>query len=1000
MISSLVRNTVHKPVTVIMIMILVTVFGCGSLFFLPMSFYPPISVPKITIATTYSGLPAKEIQELLTIPIEDTVSSLQGLKKITSSSLDGISIIELSFSWGIDIKQAGIQAREMADLAALELPEGATKPMVLPVNPAEKPIMILGAFPKGTMEIPELKRLCDREIKSMIQQAPGTGSVQILGGLDEEILIEPEPHKLGVYSIPLQSIAQAVQSTNTEIPAGSIEQGTTEYIVKTESMIKKASDIGDIPLFTGEGSSSAVFIRDVARVTTTTADRNSFVLRNSIEGVGILVRAQGGYSPVSLSNNVHKKIIDIQTAYSSSLTMEVLSDSSGMIRDSIRDLLIAALAGIFVAFLVIIAFLKKMSSSLIMTISIPLSLLTAIALFPFAGIGINTMSIGGLAIGIGMLVDNSVVVLENLQRKADPKQKETIVAATAEIAGSTIGSTTTSLIVFLPLFFLPGIIGVVFRDLAWAVSFSLLSSFVVSISIVPVLFCHFGSPETGNTGKNGRYRASLRNAYRHPGLVAITGAVLCVAGFFAFSFLEKDWLDTPESEHYLVSISLPAGISIDHQLAIAAKASRIVSEHPEIEHSFFYAGGDYSDPYYITGKDPEHETIFCHITTVPNSKISTEEASVYFSDLFSGTGDVAVSVTPSSLSFNDILGISGTEFTTYPVPGRDYEDAFAYAEQFRHAYNDSAIVVYPQASRPRIVAKPKRDAIDALRLNNASIAQILGSYIFGVYAGSLETPKGRIPIKIRLNDKHRNSPDTLTALAFPLSENTSTTLMEAITMEKTLAPPVYYRNNRQNIVYMTIPKENLRAREETGRVVTDSETVEWKSQLQVIVFLFGISIFLMYILLGIQFNSFILPLLLLAVIPFGFAGVFIALFLSGKAITLNGILGSLVVIGVVVNNGIIFYDNYSNRILSSDLAIIGTYRGANDRIRAIQISFFTTFLALVPIALDVTGKNPQSAMATAIIGGIVVSTLVSIYGFPVAFNRYFRKKKQKAAHDL
>lgn len=995
MVSLIVKNTIYKPVAVVMVAILVTVFGIGSLFFLPIDFYPPLSVPKLTIATTYTGLPAKEVQDLLTIPIEDTVSSLQGVKKITSSSLDGISIIELTFSWGTDIKQAGIRAREMADIAALELPEGASKPMVLPVNPTEKPVLVIGVFPYGTMEIPELKRLCEREIKSIIQQAQGVGSVQILGGLDDEILIEPDPNRLGVYKLPLQSIVQAVQATNTEIPAGSIEQGSVEYIVKTESMIKEVSDLRNIPLFTGTDSTGGIRIRDIARVSRSTADRSSFVLQGTTEGIGILVRSQGGYSPVTLSKNVHNKILEIQQAYSSSLTLSVLSDSSEMIQASIYDLLIAALAGILVAFLVIVAFLRKISSSLIMTASIPFSLLTAISLFPLAGIGINTMSIGGLAIGIGMLVDNSVVVLENLQRKADPKDRNTVVAATLEIAGSTIGSTFTSLIVFLPLFFLPGIIGVVFRDLAWAVSFSLLSSFVVSISIVPVLFCYFGSTEKQNSNKQSTYRKSLRTLYRKPSLFFTGALILLSAGVLSVFNLEKDWLNTPESNQYSIQMDLPAGTSIEQQLRIAESMSYSLSSHPEILSSYFYAGGDYRDPYYITGKDPENETIFCHITTADTSSITKDKASAFFTSIFSSENDTGITVFPASLSFNDILGFSNSGFVTFPVIGREYPEAFDYATQLKNNFDDPGIRVYPQSSRPRITATPKQESLNFLGLDNASVAQILGSYIFGAYAGSLESKAGRIPVRVRLAEEHRISPETLKKLSFPLSETASITITEAVSMEYSMAPPVYYRSNRQNVVYLDIPAENLHARELIGNSIIDTETTEWKAQIRVVVALFCISIFLMYILLGIQFNSFLLPLFLLAVIPFGFSGVFIALFLSGRAMTLNGVLGSLVVIGIVVNNGIIFYDNYVSRITSNKLAIIGTYRGANDRIRAILISFFTTFLALIPIALDITGKNPQSSMATVIIGGIVASTLASIYGFPIVFKLYFAAKNRK-----
>lgn len=998
MISTLISTTVHRPVAVLMITIMVAVAGLGALFLLPMDFYPPLSVPELTIATTYGGLPAKEVRELITIPVEDTVSSLAGLKKISSSSLDGISIIELSFTWGTDIRQAGIQAREMADIAALELPEGASRPMVLPVNPTEKPVLYIGVFPRGTLTIPALKRLCDREIKSLLQQAPGVGSIQILGGLDEEILIEPDPYRLGMYSLAFQTLAQAVQATNTEVPAGSIEQGTTEYIVKTESMIRTPQDISGIPLFTSKDSAGAILVRDIARVSRTTADRTSFLLRNGEEGIGMLVRAQGGYSPVSLSVNVRRTIRDIQNAYGCSLSLEILSDSSYMIRESIRDLLVSGLAGILVAFIVILFFLRNLTASCIMTASIPLSLLAAIALFPLTGTGINIMSIGGLAIGIGMLVDNSVVVLENLQRKADPAFRASVVAATVEIAGSTIGSTITSLVVFLPLFFLPDLIGVVFRDLAWAVSCSLLASFIVSISVVPVLYCRFGSRETAVNSQNRRYRASLRRVYRRPSRAAIAGLALLAAGLFSFLFLDRDWLNTPESSHYLVSIALPAGTTIEHQQEIARKTSRILSRNSIMERCFFYGGGDYQDPYYITGKDPEHETLFCHCTVSATADMTGDALSRYFAGLFSDTDSIPVTVTPDSLSVNDVLGINGSGVATFPVPGNEYDEALARAEQLKESCADPAVTVYPRASRPRITARPAQSALDGLHLDNATIARILGSYLFGVYAGSLDTPEGRIPIRIRLAKKHRDSPDTLTTLAFPLSEHASTSLAEAVTLEHSLAPPVYYRSNRQNVVYLDVPADNRETRSILGGVVTDTDSEEWKNQTRTLLFLFCASIVLMYILLGIQFNSFLLPVLLLAVLPFGFSGALAALFLSGKAITLNGILGALVVIGVVVNNGIIFYDTYSFRITSPALALSGTYHGANDRIRAVSISFFTTFFALVPVALDVTKRNPQSAMATAIIGGISVSTLVSIYGFPVMFARYFARRKPEAPH--
>ncbi len=987
MLSWLITNAIRRPVTVIMLTLLSLVLALVSISSMSVGFYPPIETPKLTVATSYSGLPAKEVLELLTIPIEDSLSSLQGLRHVKSSSLDGVSLIELRFSWGTDMKEAGIEAREMADIAALSLPEGASKPMVLPVNPTERPVMVIGVFPHGGLDVMDLKRLCDREIKTIAQQAEGVGSIQVLGGLDEEILVEPDPHKSIAYGLTPQAISSVIQATNVELPSGSIEQGSLEYVIKTDAQARSTADVENM-YATGQGNSGGrIRLGDVASVSRKPNDRQSFVSKDGNEGIALLVRTQGGYSPVTLSRNVRQKVAEIDAAYGKAVDVEILHDGSRAISESIRGLALSAILGFFVAFAVILLYIKDLSTSLIMIASIPLALLTAIAAFPLVKVGINTVSLGGLAIGIGMLVDDSVVVLENIQRKSSPSDVEGVVTAALEIAGSTIGSTLTSLIVFLPLFFLPGIIGAVFRDLAWAVSLSIFFSFIVSVTVIPVLYRYFG-PKVPRPASGGRaYRKSLRFFMRRPILLAAVSVLLLAVGAICLAQLENDWMSAPASDEYLVEIAFPAGTTQDNLMGIASSLERLVAKSGFAESAYCSSGGRLDDPYYLANKSPESEILTCTIALRKGSRLSETDLKDWFTEALSGDRVRSIEIKSAALSFNEILGLGDGKKATFTATGENYEAAWRKAERATDGVEGAR--AYPKATRPQILVTPDRGALARMGLSPSEIADAVGGSVFGVYAGSIESKNGRIPIRVRLPDYTRKSVDDVRAILFPNPTGTSTALADAVEFTERVSPPVYYRDDRQHAAYVTVRIDDKAAASAVGRTLADPDAAEWKKQISSVTLLFALSILLMYVLLGIQFDSFVLPLLMLAIIPFGFAGVFIGLFLTGNPINLNAILGSLVVIGFIVRNGIIFYDHYSTLIRSRALVVAGIYRGANDRIRAISISFLTTLLALIPIALDLSGKNPEKTMAIAIIGGLLFSSFLSLFIFPLIYRSWF-----------
>lgn len=995
MLSWIIRNTIKRPVAVIMLTFLVLLFGALSFTSLSTNFYPVIKVPKLTVATSYPGLPAKEVLDLLTIPIEDGLSSIQGLKSIKSSSLDGLSLIELSFSWGTDMTQTGVNARELADLAALRLPDGAQKPMVLPVNPAERPILIIGVFPKESMTISDLKKLCDREIKTHLQQADGVGYIQILGGLDEEILIEPNIEKLSAFGLTLQQLSQIIQSTNIEMPAGSIEQGSMEYVLKTDATAKNIQDIGQIRINAQANAShqnSSILLKDIAEISNSTNERTSFMSQNGKEGIALLVRVQNGYSPVSLSKNIAKKLPDLRRAYGKTLDLRILQDSSVLIVDSIKDLIVSSLFGFIIAFIVIFLYMHDMRSSLIMIMSIPLSLIMTIAVFPLFHVSINTMSIGGLAIGIGMLVDDSVVVLENIQRKSEAFNRESVTLATLEIANSTIGSTFTSLIVFIPLFFLPGILGAVFTDLAWAVCLSILFSFIVSVTVVPVLYCKFGTSGQAKVKTGAMYRKTLRFFLRKPTSLFVISGVLLTLGLFCLINIEKDWLSTPASDEYTVKIAFPSGTRADYMLKTADTMSPILESSGIIKTCFFYGGGDQADPYYVSSKSPESETLNCEISLAENVAISERELKKIIAGYFSDIATDDIEINPAALSYNEVLGISDGKMTILGITGKDYEDAYRKGTELIDSTSIKQGKLYPNPTRLKITANPDWDAINRISSDAASIADILGSSIYGIYSGSIESKDGRIPIRIRLPESRRSSIDQIRSILFTNASGTTSALSEVINFSESKNPPVFYRTERQNTVYLQVPSDEWETLRTVRENLVNTDAKDWDELMKGVYLLFMISVFLMYVFLGIQFNSFALPVLLMGIIPFGFAGVFIALFFMRSSMNLNGILGSLIVIGIIVRNGIIFYDHYTAIIKTKASIPVYIYTGANDRIRAISISFLTTLLALLPIALDMSGKNTQKTMAIAIIGGLVFSNFLSLYLFPVIFKRYFERK--------
>ncbi|MBN2049766.1 MAG: efflux RND transporter permease subunit, partial [Spirochaetales bacterium] len=541
----------RRPVGTLMIGAALVLGGLGSLSTIDMDFLPDISVPKISVIAPYQGLPAAEIREMITLPLEESLLSLKGLKNMESLSRDGLALLELSFPWGTDRALAGLQTREIIDTAYLTLPSEAEKPQVLPVDPGDLPIIVLAVYPKAE-DLSLARRLSEREIRMRLQQIEGVGSIQIRGGLEEEIHLEADPSLLAGRGLSIPTLAEEISGMNMDYPVGTVTEGSVEYLVKVKARAESLQELEDIYL-----PGTTCRLKDLAALSLGTKKQQSFFLGwnnednpPTHEGVMILMRRQGGFSPRLMAEHVKKELANIRRSYAGDLDIRLILDRSAILNRSFRDLAVSLLLGAGIAFVVLLIFIRNHRQALIVLLSMPSSLLWALLFLNLTGRTFNLMSLGGLALGVGMVVDNAIVVTERLGRlslngKSQKERAGLLAPEISRIAPSLIGSTVTTIVVFTPLLFLSGMNGSLFLDLALGVVFALVSSLLIALTVIPVLFLLL-KPQGEQLKRRDLFfsffRKLSRKSLRRPALVFIILSVIGVAGILSLARLPMEIL--------------------------------------------------------------------------------------------------------------------------------------------------------------------------------------------------------------------------------------------------------------------------------------------------------------------------------------------------------------------------------------------------------------------------------------------------------------------------
>jgi len=964
---------VKHPISIISSLIAIMLFGIMSMAIIPVDFLPVLSSRTLLVAAEYEGITAGEMRSLVTIPLEDAFASLNGLKTISSVTRDGLSLLSIELHWGTDIDLALTGSREIIDICYETLPSGCSKPVAQKNDSSRTDTISIILIPHDG-DLQYGRYLADNDIKSRFQRLAGVGAVTITGGEKKEIQVQVHRDLLEGKQLSLQTVADILSAANFEYPAGTIHEGERELSVKTSGLFTSFDDIGNTPISFNDGS--FLRIKDIADTVRTVKRKETFFLYNNLECIKIGIQKKGDASPLKISTMVKQEIKNIDQLYGSWCSLEIIDDVSNEIKKSLFSLFLSAGIGILVTGLVLYIFLRSFKFSILIASIIPISAMVSIAVLWITGKTLNIMSLSGIAIGIGMVVDAGTVVIENIQKELSGRNSkplpEVIIDSTLAVANSNIGSALTTIIVFLPVFFVSGLLGELFSDLAIAVIASIFASCILSLTFIPST-CTIIGPLLSQNTKTGffipkaekKYRSILRSILDRPWRIWIIIGAGVFIGLFSFMFIDYCLLPRLSSQTLSGEISFPSGTTLTKMQSDADHITQQLLSEPYIN-SVKISGGLEHDDYSILAIAEEHpEKLRINLSLT----ITSEEAIPKIHQIFEG------STTNISISGQDDILSKLLELQNHITILRN--DTSEMVSNQARELDDTGITIIPDITLTESVFTPDRLAAARFSVSAQYMAAVARNTLEGIYTLSYYENGREIPILIRFRDGDINSITDLENTLVQL-ENTYVPLRILGSFSAQTNEKVLYRYNRKDAKQLL---NFISSNEKTLDVISPGK-IELTELTHNALFLIIITVLLLYLVLGAQFESFILPLVLLIALPPAFSGAFFALLVSGNSLNINSIVALIILFGISINNSILLYETYIAKETRNKETIIDS---CTEKLRAILITNITTIAALMPFAIDPFHFNAQSSLSVAIIGGLIFSTIIVLTILPQIF---------------
>lgn len=1009
---SIYERCVRRPVTTLMGVLAVMVIGAVVLPRLKIDFLPNIERNVISVRTTYSGAGPQEIERLITEPLERAASTISNVTKVTSTSSEGSSSIRIEFSWGTNMDEAANDVRDKIGQAKRQLPDDADEPIISKFDTSMIPVMTLTIT--GDMSAVDLKDYVDDEIQYRFEQIPGVASVDSSGGDTREIRVDIDAAKLASLGIPINSVTSAIKNENQDIPGGYVENGDNEFLVRNRGEFSTVDDIKKVVL--AYKDNVPVYIRDVANVFDGVAEKRSDIKLMGRNGVLVSVRKQSGENTVKVADAVREKIAEITPMLPAGTKIGIMQDTSQTVKESIGALSRDGIVGGIIAIIILFLFLRNIRSTFIISLSVPFSLVATIIVLYFSGLTINIMSLGGLTLGIGMIVDDAIVMLENIyrHRKEGEGRFEAAINGAREVAAAVASSTFTTVCVFGPLVFVGGMGGIFYKELGLTVTVSLLASLVVSMTLVPMLCSRFlkikatGHDEeaTEERGMYAAYGKILRVALRHRLLTIFLVVVVFTAGaFILYPRIGRESLPSVDEGQVNVSIEMPVGTKLEVIRTELARLEKVIIENvPEMMNMYTQAG---SGGGYMGGGGGSNTGSF-RIVLSPSGERKRSVTDVA-NDLREKLMPIAhgkLWVMEGGSIMQRILGGNSDSRLEIDIRGHDFETGDKLAQQV-----SDVVSGVPGASNPRVSRTPGKPEINvitdrekagALGLSPSEVGDIVNTSIEGAIASQFRREGNEFDIRVRLRPEDRKQLSAIGNILISSSGAPPVPLRGLATLKREAGPVQIERTDQERVVSISATY--------TGEVAPGNVNNEIMKRVRKIDIPRGFSvefageeldrqktdrdlrlaqilaIILVYMVMAMQFESLRHPLLIILTVPFGFLGVLLALFLTHTTLNMMSQLGITMLIGIVVKNAIIMID-FINQLREKGIPLEDAVITAGRlRLRPILMTSFATILALIPMASGIgTGSEMHAPLGRAVIGGLTIGTTLTLIFIPTLY---------------
>ncbi|GAB4185520.1 MAG: efflux RND transporter permease subunit [Wenzhouxiangellaceae bacterium] len=1022
----LIDIAVRRPVTVAMGALTLVLFGLISLFDLKVNLLPDLAYPTLTVRTEYTGAAPAEIETLLSKPIEESVGVVKNVRSVKSISRAGQSDVILEFAWGTDMDMAGLDVREK--LEVLQLPLEATRPLILRFNPSTDPILRLGlgwqesaaSADSNSAVLDEealkaLRRLADEELKKQLEPVAGVAAVKISGGLEDEVHIDIDEEKLAQIGLTVNELAQRLAAENVNVSAGRLEDGAQRYLVRTINQFEDVADIANV--IVSAGGNRPIYLEDVAHVHQSYKEREAIIRMNGREAVEIAIYKEGDANTVGVARAVQAVISELQENLPDGMELITVDDQSMFINQSIREVVNAALLGGALAMLIIFLFLRQWQATLVIGVAIPISIIATFFLMGQFDISLNIMSLGGIALATGLLVDNAIVVLENIARhRASGADAYTAAKRGAsEVGGAVFASTLTTIAVFLPLAFVDGVAGQLFSDQALTVTFALAVSLMVAITLIPMASARLSGRASarldgGDDASGGRLMQWLRERYsgllnaalQQRLLVLLISACLLGAALWSLQQKELELIPQLAQGQFEVSLELAPGTPLINTDQAVRQVQRSADELPLVDYAYGVSGSGNR----IDANPTEAGENIGRILVALNQHDAASERQV-IAELRSIShrlpGVEANFSRPELLSFDKPLEI---EVVGYDLPELK-RVASAVVQRLRRSNRFVDIESSMERGHPEIQVFFDQERAAALGLTVKDISDQLVNTVRGAVATRYSWRDRKIDVLVRAAEGDRSSiADIRDLIINPRSER-PVPLSSVARVVVTEGPAEIRRSDQErvaviatNIAYGALSAAVADAEQQLAgltvppgmavRVMGQNE--ELQASTRSLLFALGLAIFLVYLVMASQFESLLHPLVILFSVPLAAVGVALALEVSGLAISVMVMIGLIMLAGIVVNNAIVLIDlinQMRNEGMARQQAIIAA---ARLRLRPILMTTLTTALGLAPMALGLgEGAEIRAPMAITVISGLLISTLLTLLVIPVVYSLLDRR---------